>query len=368
MGDVWRPESGQCVQLHSLKTAHANETYGVVLGRDASQDAADAWDAGRVPVQRADLRHPLALKAENLRPAPFLIRPVEGKGMGALATRDIGKGERILLEPPLFSVPAGKMRLRCGPEDLQRVSQALAALSPRQLDAFRELSASNTYLQQGMPMDMAKFETNALPLGEPQEEPDRGIFVLAARLNHSCQPNVEHCWNPTLKGETLHAAVDVRAGEELTLSYLGEDWLFRPREQRLAYLSHGWGFECRCEPCSLEGAQLAASDRRRSRLAPMADKIYQAVSHTQVLEGLRLVEETLALLQEEGLDIASLCGPRAYDAYQACKAVHLHSDARVWLQRASDWNIMCRGPDGKQQQQYNRLLKRKLGAPHVHLM
>jgi len=40
------------------------------------------------------------------------------------------------------------------------------------------------------------FSTNALPCGPPA---DLGIFVLAARLNHSCDHNVRHMWDEALQ-------------------------------------------------------------------------------------------------------------------------------------------------------------------------
>jgi hypothetical protein len=195
----WRPTPGQHVQLHGLKAKQHNDTHGIVVGSEASPEAAECWAAAeRVPLRRGDQKKLLCIKAENLREPVFVVQPVPGKGMGVIAARNIAKGERLLLDPPLFSIAS-----RSGAAvDLR---DALAELSQEQLEAFSELTACSNYLSAGMPKLRAIMATNALPLGCLSGTEDKGLFLVASRFNHSCQPNVVHCWNPNLKGETMHA-------------------------------------------------------------------------------------------------------------------------------------------------------------------
>jgi hypothetical protein len=326
--------------------------------------------------------------------------------MGVIAARNIAKGERILLDPPLFSIAS----VSAAAVDL---CDALAKVSQEQLDAFSGLPACSNFLDKGMQRLRAIMATNSLPLGRISGVEWRGLFLVAARFNHSCRHNVVHCWNPTLKGETLHAAADISAGEELCINpiiqsiiqfnhpiiqsnhpiiqssdpiiqssnpiiqsnpgeelcitYISEDEFNAPRTQRRHHLEQGWAFDCSCATCSLEGAELAASDSRRLALRRMSDDIYAAISADQVPKGLRLVEQTLELLRDEGLEhpgTAMGCGPFAYDAYQGCKVTDKHKEARVWLQLAHDESVLAGGEDGTQAQYYAELLERPLTADH----
>jgi hypothetical protein len=156
----WRPTPGQHVQLHGLNAKQHNATYGVVLGPEASTEAADCWAAAeRVPVRRADQAKLMCVKAGNLRPAPFAVQPVEGKGMGAVATRDIAKGERLLLEPPLLSIASGG-----GIRDL---TNAMGELGREQQEAAAELTACSNHLDAGLPNLMAIFQVTGLT--EPEQ-------------------------------------------------------------------------------------------------------------------------------------------------------------------------------------------------------
>jgi hypothetical protein len=76
-----------------------------VVGSEDSPEAAECWAAAeRVPLRRGDQKKLLCIKAENLCEPAFAVQPVPGKGMGVIAARNIAKGERILLDPPLFSI------------------------------------------------------------------------------------------------------------------------------------------------------------------------------------------------------------------------------------------------------------------------
>ncbi|KAG1653290.1 hypothetical protein FOA52_009152 [Chlamydomonas sp. UWO 241] len=217
---------------------------------------------------------------------------------------------------------------------------------------------------------MAIFQTNALPLGSSSDGVDRGLFLVASRLNHSCQPNVETRWNAGLGGATVHATSDIAAGDELAYSYVAYDTLFSPRAQRRALLAQGWGFQCGCAACALEGDRARQSDARRRALRPMSDAIYESISSVRLEEGVGLVEQMLALLDEEGLALPNLRGARAYDAFQGCKHpskhadVSAHTEARAWLQCAYVAHRIAEGEDGEAVVKHAAQLQRPLTAPH----
>lgn len=74
-------------------------------------------------------------------------------------------------------------------------------------------------------------------------------FDVLSRISHSCQPNVEVVVNSKGRGEVV-ALTKICAGEELRISYLGEESLRLPRKERRRLLVAKWGFRCYCRQCA----------------------------------------------------------------------------------------------------------------------
>ena len=88
--------------------------------------------------------------------------------------------------------------------------------------------------------------TNAFEL-LPYESPSpAGLFLNASRLNHSCVPNADHYFTSSSGYKTVFANRALRAGEEITISYIDHT---QPRARRARNLKRAWGFECRCPAC-----------------------------------------------------------------------------------------------------------------------
>jgi hypothetical protein len=90
------------------------------------------------------------------------------------------------------------------------------------------------------------------------------VFSSYCRLNHACTPNVHGCWNASRGRQTMFAVRDIRVGEELCVSYLGDTC--QPRAARQSSLESDFGFLCACGLCSMGGEALKRSDERRSRI------------------------------------------------------------------------------------------------------
>eukprot|EP00930_Biecheleria_cincta_P104039 TRINITY_DN9618_c0_g2_i1.p1 TRINITY_DN9618_c0_g2~~TRINITY_DN9618_c0_g2_i1.p1 ORF type:complete len:769 (+),score=112.34 TRINITY_DN9618_c0_g2_i1:69-2375(+) len=74
-------------------------------------------------------------------------------------------------------------------------------------------------------------------------------FDVLAQVAHSCQPNCEVVVHSNGYGR-LEALTHVAAGEELRISYLGEDLLQLGRSARRQRLLDKWGFHCNCQRCA----------------------------------------------------------------------------------------------------------------------
>lgn len=244
----------------------------------------------------------------------YEIRPSVGKGLGVFAVHDIKRGTRIMCERAVMSIPSSN-----GLD----VPAAFLKLSMDDQAVFRSLhcrplgvkDAEMTDLLRMHPIQrfkaaplsvheqvevMAIFETNDFGI-----EGGSAIFPEASRINHSCVPNVFHGWNITLGTETIHALRDISRGEELTTTY-GK--ICRDHASRQLDLSRRYGFRCICKACDVSTAFGKASEKRRNRLFQL-DQDLARYRHWPIKSSLQndrqalcAVEESLKLLQEEGIE------------------------------------------------------------------
>lgn len=75
-----------------------------------------------------------------------------------------------------------------------------------------------------------------------------GVWPSASYFNHSCHPNITK--NRVGKTWVFTATVDVSAGDELSISYLGGDETTLSGSDRQERLRKVWGFDCACPPCT----------------------------------------------------------------------------------------------------------------------
>ena len=85
-----------------------------------------------------------------------------------------------------------------------------------------------------------------------------GLWLLLARVNHSCWPNSEVVWEGG--GRRLVVLERVEVGGEVTHSYLHS---LLGREARREELLSRWGFQCWCRLCSLTGRELEEQEELR---------------------------------------------------------------------------------------------------------
>lgn len=71
-----------------------------------------------------------------------------------------------------------------------------------------------------------------------------GLWTHAARINHSCLPNIEKEFIGDMM--VIRAKRPIAAGEELLHSYIDETSSYRARQESLVTT---WGFECHCGRC-----------------------------------------------------------------------------------------------------------------------
>jgi len=206
---------------------------------------------------------------------PFEVAATADRGMAAFAARPLAAGEPVLDEAPLM-----RLRFQGDPtEDVLGVARAFGELSPAAREALLGLC--------GLPPELASFGLmTALSLCPPKEaelppgvtaaelrqlvgivdcnvqrvvdidtvarnweaEVSCGLYERCSRFNHSCAPNLSRRF--TADGRVqLRTSRAVAAGEELTISYLGDAELLQSTERRRFQLQP-YGFTCDCPRCA----------------------------------------------------------------------------------------------------------------------
>ena len=231
------------------------------------------------------------------------ITPLEGKGIGILASRGFQRGERVLAESPLvaWSSAAGSSSAH----DWTDLDALVGALAASDQSDFFGLCDKHSGCGRGKTAH-GIWNSNSFPtedvMGGGQAVSTDGIvrsavFRICSRLNHSCRPNCFAAWSATRGQLTVHALCDISPGEEVTIAYVGgAEAGVRAMRQRL--LSTKYGFDCACEACALSGDALKESERRQARIHEIHGEIACQPAALPAL-----VSEHLVLMYEEGLPI-----------------------------------------------------------------
>ncbi|KAF8972337.1 hypothetical protein BDZ97DRAFT_1021395 [Flammula alnicola] len=214
------------------------------------------------------------------------------KGEGAFASREFWRGDLILSEKPIFSIPT------YAPEKQKHkyIEAEVRNLSPDHLDRFFSLHNSHTECSCFPNPPLGIFGTNAFALNDD----DSGICLRASRFNHSCSPNARHSFNANTGELRIYALGTIPVGEEIFITYIGGRRLYgNPRRFRQDVLHARYHFTCACSVCSLSEAESKMSDARRVKANELWE-IIPSFSPTQGIQRLTVIVEAIHLLKEEG--------------------------------------------------------------------
>lgn len=251
------------------------------------------------------------------------IRPSPIHGLGVFAKRDIVAGEELPSEQALWLIAKDEFP-NCYPfhPKTQQASDNLINTMLRMMNVIgaqlgakirRECLTTLLTLHKGFASyEEAQelwerdgsafvkrlsdiFITNAIGRTKsgPMRKEERAfcaIFPTAARLNHSCAPNVEVFVRLDQDGVVKSRVIvcrDVRKDEELTRSYVN---VLQPTSARQRELQYGWNFVCKCTLCARRSDLRAASDFRRTRLMAAHHRLYKSF---RVLESKKPVGMTM---------------------------------------------------------------------------
>ena len=290
---------------------------------------ASAWQASSL-VRRASKKN-------------FDIRPIDGKGLGVIAQRDISQGEMILEDQPLLTIPCDDMDSLTD-DDIEKM---LEALPKEKQEHFWKLFDAHIFGESERPSAKSRVLTNSYPVEDAEGNESFAVFNTVARFNHSCVPNVHNTWDFDTQTETLYAVQDIRQGQELCTTYLQPMDLYRPTDERRSILQR-CKFRCGCEACSLLGVEAEESDRRRRDLRRFSGELEQLEENEDlIMERDRLievVEEAIKLIDVD-LKANSALKCRIYSAgFQMAAELGDVDLTSKLVKKALRHVLLCEGP------------------------
>lgn len=236
----------------------------------------------------------------------FKIRPTPHKGLGLFATSAIPRGTRILSETPLLSLSHTQDSSQIYVASTLitvKAREALLALSShttRESRIIRSVQAAIAISKISI-LDLIKgknksvrsqrktswlerfrqhqnitnvFRSNAFNIGHRSEGAPyhQAVFFTISRINHSCIPNAQANFHPTLQTFNVHAIRDIEVDEEVTINYLAESGA--GRKVRREALERDYGFSCDCAACGAD----VIGDRGEERRVAMSDYVKEQVA------------------------------------------------------------------------------------------
>jgi hypothetical protein len=269
----------------------------------------------------------------------FTVKPTL-HGLGAFADRFLPRLTLILVEDPILrgeEISHAKMLHNNGShkrwEDDDNYLREVIQLNDEKRQRLWSMHDQFIHLYNS-PHEKEKrlfgiIESNAF---FSTDENKLGLYPIAARLNHSCSPNVGYGFDGfTLRMFTIR---DVQAGEELTDCY--SDVVYHSsREFRRDYMEEKFNFRCQCLAtcCNNNFDFIKESDERRARLKFLTIMLGERSGHIRkspVHSDLDMLVESIHLLEIEGIDhnMATLYH-FAYDIARKLNAVEVIRDQKL---------------------------------------
>jgi hypothetical protein len=211
------------------------------------------------------------VKPDVSDPLPLLVGTSEKAGRFIYVTRDVDEGEIILKELPLIKGH--------GKEAIEAVKSNTSLHSFYPMDprpVLTKLSSSkSTSLDDEDAAKILKF--NCFSCGK--DDKGRVLYQQTSMFNHSCVPNLTYtiCDQHT-EGNSmivLRALRDIKAGEELNISYCGIESLIQCKTKRAKELNL-WFPSCLCTICK-QPSQLSTEKRMKTYLTPLL-RVEQSLS------------------------------------------------------------------------------------------
>lgn len=257
------------------------------------------------------------------------VRSAGAMGQGLFAVTDIAKGTRIIAESPfiLLEQSPAPFAMFCGivqdlGDDISKLDEL--TYNEKLLDEDQPHNLLDQLRGEGAEVEeddlededvyemlerYAKLYTNSAEIKSNGKYIGAGVFLAFSRMNHSCVPNAFSNWNSQIGQQTVQAARDIKAGEQIFFSYLGREGTFKSQKERASMIEKFWGFDCGCSDCvdsetsDVLRGRMGLLDQEISRLSELCQAAYGTEQNVDPLakEALAKVQTLMTLMDEAGL-------------------------------------------------------------------
>ena len=202
----------------------------------------------------------------------YELKLIDGKGLGAIAKKNIKRGTLILKEDPQISDDGSTV---FGPEWVKSVWESFKRMDILEQEEYLKLSTHSPGLnldfvipciektyrnespstRQKILLILEIFKSNVWDEESSDNlQKKRRVYIHSSRLNHSCQPNLRMLKVPKLNYQMFcRATRKIKAGEELTFPYASIiPFSLKNREFRQKYLKDEIEMTCFCDFCKAE--------------------------------------------------------------------------------------------------------------------
>jgi hypothetical protein len=308
-------------------------------------------------------------------PNPSLqVRESEGKGLGLFTLDAIPAYTKVVEDNALISLAHG--------EDLPQLWAKYLALPLEDQESFNTLSLPVKYTEKELVLKdklvsrgysqhqaelmskvSSQFQANAFKTTAADPSPNRWAYALfntVARINHSCAPNCHAHYCPASGSQVVHALREIRAGEELSISYFDMTMPYAARQAR----AESWGFACKCPSCVEHEA--SPTNIYEIQLAKIHKALKAGVAHSQASTETDM-KDAIKLASNPAHPWLVAALPRLYHSLALMMSpVHRHvgevsqldEGARAMLQEALAWECAITGPTSPMSQERRATLLR----------
>jgi hypothetical protein len=230
-------------------------------------------------------------------PAKWKVVPIEGKGMGVVATKIIRRGEMVMANTA-SAVLDYSTHQELTQEDILR----LQALTVDSLPTYNRQTVLNQSTHYGVNLTHEQLVDRVIGINVFAIEMEHvinsedtlvGVFPAIARLNHDCRPNTIYYFDDDRFTQFVYAARDIMPGEELSDSYID---IVQSQRQRARSLKN-WGFKCSCAACTADQGTIRASDLRVEQIKSLSKELNNHGSDSRASP--QMAELLISLVEQE---------------------------------------------------------------------
>ena len=174
------------------------------------------------------------------------------------------------------------------------------------------------------------------------------VFHGISRFNHSCLPNADCFLSDLDRPVELRAVRNIKEGEEITITYIGDDTC-RDRDERRAELLDRYSFLCRCTGCEISEAALEVNKQDCANYRSLYTELDLRDAAD---ERVAIIKEMYKLAKE--IKTFSYTSILQILKWGSCAALHasLWSDAAAFSKASYIITKRIRGPDDNVTQTY----------------